>query len=63
MRRRYFLLLGMRRNRTSPMTLTKGDQTMRKLTQAQLIAALDPAWNIYVAEKALEYVRFVKEPK
>jgi hypothetical protein len=30
MRRRYFLLLGMRRNRTSPMTSTKGDQTMRK---------------------------------
>jgi hypothetical protein len=45
------------------MTSTKGDQTMRKLTQAQLLAALDPSWNIYIAEKALEYVRFVKEPK
>jgi hypothetical protein len=45
------------------MTSTKGDQTMRKLTQAQLIAALDPEWNIYIAEKALEYVKFVKEPK
>jgi hypothetical protein len=33
---------------------------MRKPSQAQLIAALDPAWNIYIAEKALEYVRFVK---
>jgi hypothetical protein len=45
------------------MTLTKGDQTMRKPSQAQLLAALDPTWNIYIAEKALEYVRLVKEPK
>jgi hypothetical protein len=36
---------------------------MRKLTQAQLIAALDPSGNIYIAEKALEYVKFVKEQK
>jgi hypothetical protein len=33
---------------------------MRKLTQAQLIAALDPKWTIGIADLALEYVRFVK---
>jgi hypothetical protein len=45
------------------MTSTKGDQNMRKLTPAQQVAALDPKWNIGIAELALEYVRFVKEPK
>jgi hypothetical protein len=29
---------------------------MRKLTQAQLIAALDPKWTIGIADLALEYL-------
>lgn len=36
---------------------------MKKHTQIQLIIALDPEWNIYIAQKALEYVKLVKELK
>jgi hypothetical protein len=45
------------------MPQTKGDQTMRKLTPAQQIAALAPKVTIPLANMALELIRFVKEPK